>query len=181
MNIFEAIQKGDTNFTKTFINNGGNVNITDESGYTALFMSAIMKRFDIVKMLKQNKAKTDFFTEIAIGDIKTISKYLEEGININSVSEHGHQALMLAAHQGHVEIIKLLIDKGANINGKHKISGNTALIGAVFQGNKDIVKLLIEAKVDINLKNNDGKSALDMAKLQGNMEIINLLVVSGAK
>ena len=181
MNVFEYIYKGDFDSVKSYIKNGGDINAIDESGYTALNMAAILKKDDIVKLLKKNGAKTDFFTEIAIGDIEAVKNYINEGVDTNSANKHGHQALMVAAHQGHIDIVKLLISRNADINAKHSFSGNTALIGATHQGHIDMVKLLIDANADLNIKNNEEKTALQIALGQGNTEIANLLKSAGAK
>ena len=65
MDIFEAIYKGDFNTVKSFIDNGGDVNFTDDSGYTLLSMSALIRQNDIVQYLLQKGAKTDFITDVA--------------------------------------------------------------------------------------------------------------------
>ena len=74
MDVFEAIYKGDFNSVKIFLEKGGDVNTIDDSDYTALSMAALMGQSNIVKLLKKYGAKTDFFTEVAIGDINTVKK-----------------------------------------------------------------------------------------------------------
>uniref|UniRef100_A0A6G6ABJ9 Ankyrin repeat-containing protein n=1 Tax=Borely moumouvirus TaxID=2712067 RepID=A0A6G6ABJ9_9VIRU len=63
-------------------------------------------------------------------------------------------------------MIKLLLDKGADINAIN-IYGRTPLISACIYDNKcdnlETIKLLLEYWPNINLKNNDGKNSLDIA------------------
>jgi ankyrin repeat protein len=181
MNIFESIFKGDLNTLKSYIENGGDVNLSNDSGYTLINMSALMKRVEIVNFLKQKGAETDFITDVAIGDLISVEKYLEEGYNVNTINKQGHQAFMIAAHQGNIEMAKLLIKYKSDINAQHKVSGNTALIAAIDQGQNDMVKFLIDCKVNLNVKNNSGKSALEMALDKGNNYIVELLKNAGAK
>ena len=79
---------------------------------------------------------------------------------INMEDGNGNTPLMYAAENGNKDIVKLLIDKGANVNKQDK-NGKTPLMYAVVKGNKDIVKLLIENGAIVNKQNKDGQKALD--------------------
>ena len=48
---------------------------------------------------------------------------------------------MAASHEGHIDIVKLLLDKGADVNAKSK-DGDTALKAASVKGHTEIVELL---------------------------------------
>ena len=56
---------------------------------------------------------------------------------------------MVATIHGHEEIVKLLIDHGAEVNRTGK-AGGTALMAASLQGHGEIVKLLIEKGAEVN-------------------------------
>ncbi len=76
--------------------------------------------------------------------------------------------------RGHKDIVKMLLNKGANVNTQDG-NGYTALIWAAAVGSKDIVEMLINAGVDVNAKDNNGKTALMYAADYGDKEIIELL------
>lgn len=97
--------------------------------------------------------------------------------NLNQ--EEKDKNLIDAAYNGQTNVIKLLIESGADINAKN-IHGNTALIFASARGYLDIVKYLIEVGADINLKNNLGNTALMYAYNDKYKEIIELLKKHGA-
>lgn len=84
---------------------------------------------------------------------------------------------MMAANKGFTQIVKLLLEKGADIDAKGE-SGWTALMNAT--GHPDIVKLLLEHGADVNAKNVYGKTALDRAKVRNQSEMIKLLEAKGA-
>ena len=58
-------------------------------------------------------------------------------------------------YNGHEAIIKLLVEKGANLESKSNIS-YTSLSLAAHNGHKAIVELLVEKKANLESKDNDG-------------------------
>ncbi|MFI4937741.1 MAG: ankyrin repeat domain-containing protein [Candidatus Berkiellales bacterium] len=76
--------------------------------------------------------------------------------------------LALAANQGRLEHIKLLLDKGANINLKGS-DGNTPLHAAISEKQVEAVKQLIEYGADLHAKNANGLTAFDQAKNLGDL------------
>ena len=83
--------------------------------------------------------------------------------------------LMLAASNGHYEVIKLLIDNGANIKLKDSY-GTTALIVASTSGNTEIAATLIDLGADPLLKDTSGGSALSNATFFGHTETVKTLL-----
>ena len=69
---------------------------------------------------------------------------------------------MVASLQGHEEVVKLLIEKGAEVNRTDK-AGVTALMAASEQGHGEIVKLLIEKGAEVNRTDEAGETALMVA------------------
>jgi hypothetical protein len=83
---------------------------------------------------------------------------------IDTVDEEtGNGALFYAVEYNRIDVVKYLVDNGANINIKNK-EGNTALIRAVNSvlPYKDIIIYLVEHGADINIKNNEGKTAVSI-------------------
>lgn len=101
-------------------------------------------------------------------------------------------ALAVAAEYNQVEIAKLLIDYGEDINDgtlefspgipsggiASDIYYTSPLTTAVLKGNKEMVKFLISNGVLLNTEDQFGKTALDYAK---NREIKNMLIKAGAR
>ncbi len=84
------------------------------------------------------------------GDIASVKMLLKSGENIDERDpKYGSTPLIYAAQAGHTDVVKLLLDNGADINAKTKL-GQTALIQASLAGDADIVKLLLDrgAKLD---------------------------------
>ena len=88
-------------------------------------------------------------------------------------------ALRLASREGHLEVVKYLVEDGANINAKNKDSW-TALMWASLNGHLEVVKYLIENGADINAKDKDGWTVLMWASREGHLEVVKYLIENGA-
>ena len=75
---------------------------------------------------------------------------------------------MYACNGGHEEIVKILLDQGANIE-DHNENGHTPLMEAASSGHVNIAKILLEKGAGINTHSNEFKeSALTLACYKGN-------------
>ncbi|WP_299441703.1 ankyrin repeat domain-containing protein [uncultured Aquimarina sp.] len=83
-----------------------------------------------------------FFMAIIKGDFDTVAKMIEEGSNVNLRSE-GKTPLMYAARYNRVDIIRLLIGKGASLQAKDD-TGKTAMKFAELANAKEAMALLKE-------------------------------------
>jgi ankyrin repeat protein len=97
--------------------------------------------------------------------------HLGADITVNYKNREGNSALHLAAQNGHLECVKLLVEKGANINlpGKNRA---TPLILASGLGHFPVVEYLLEEvtpPAKILLKDKFKRSALIMAVRNGNL------------
>ena len=77
---------------------------------------------------------------------------------LNAEDNNGFTALMLAARSGHPEIVKLLLERGANDD-----KGKSAMLLATMRGHLDIVQLLLDHHADINLSDDNGYTTLSLA------------------
>ena len=64
--------------------------------------------------------------------------------------EAGRMSLYLAARKGHIEVLKLLLDKGADISVANA-DGWTPLNAAASSGHLEVVKLLLDQGADISV------------------------------
>ncbi|KAJ5733319.1 hypothetical protein N7533_013766 [Penicillium manginii] len=87
-------------------------------------------------------------------------------------------ALHATSSEGHQEIIKLLLDQGADINVQGGFYGN-ALQAASLTGHQEIVKLLLEQGADINTQGGFYGNALQAASSKGHQETVKILQQRG--
>ena len=94
----------------------------------------------------------------------TIKYLIESGYDINEKDEYGWTALMYAVDSNDLKAVNQLIKQGAEIN-IQDIDGNTPLMLASFIDAREIEKILVFTEnANINLKNNNGDTALDIAR-----------------
>ncbi len=115
------------------------------------------------------------------GDIKRLCALLNIGTKVDACDRSGTTALMFAANLGYTEIVRSLLDAGANIDLPRKLYGLTALMLAVSANQLDIVQLLVSKCADVNATNEDGSTALMAAVLKGHVNVVKVLLAAGAK
>jgi len=110
------------------------------------------------------------------GDATRVTALLDAGTEVNGRTGSGSYALNSAAVENEVEVMRILLDHGANPNAQNS-NGDTALICATkYAGGKaTTVQLLVDAGTDLTIQDNKGKTALDYAKEKEEQEAIALL------
>jgi ankyrin repeat protein len=112
------------------------------------------------------------------GDVSAVHELLRDNADPNSHDETGASALMYAAAFSSPECMRLLITKGADVDGVNQVHA-TALMWASPEPEK--VKLLLSKNAGVNIRTDDGQSALLLAaRRPGNIETVRLLLSHGA-
>ncbi|KAG5677884.1 hypothetical protein PVAND_007601 [Polypedilum vanderplanki] len=93
---------------------------------------------------------------------------------------HGGSALWIAAGSGHLNIVKMLVKHGANVN--HCTDTNsTPLRAACFDGRLDIVQYLVNHNADLNLPNIYNNTCLMISSYRGHDDVVEFLLKNGAQ
>ena len=95
-----------------------------------------------------------------------VTKYLHaKGGDANAAATNGsgYNALTGAVTSGHTEIVKWLLENGADPNYRYA-NNYSPLLNAAANGHLEILKLLIAHGADLHAKTNDGKTALAFAE-----------------
>ncbi|XP_069956736.1 KN motif and ankyrin repeat domain-containing protein 1 isoform X2 [Cherax quadricarinatus] len=166
------------------------VNLSDVNGNTAMHYAVSHGNFDVVSVLldskvcninHQNKAGYTATMLVSLAQIRSeahasvVQRLFQLGdVNIKA-SQHGQTALMLAVSHGRLDMVRMLVGAGAEINIQDE-DGSTALMCAAEHGHLAIVKfLLAQPDTDPTLMDNDGSTALTIAVEAGNKDVGVLL------
>ncbi|XP_069101661.1 ankyrin repeat and death domain-containing protein 1B-like isoform X4 [Argopecten irradians] len=127
----------------------------------------------------------DALEELAEGDDEFMAILNDPNADVNKPNEIGlypiHLAVMNSDANKRKTIIKLLMDKGADINvqaeedDEHDQGGNTPLHIAAWRNHLVTVKQILSYKPEYQKEDNDGKTARDIAEENGYTKIVELI------
>jgi len=150
--LIQAAGLGDLDSVEALIASGANVNAADHSGNTPLMASILGQgaNFQAVEdALRATGAKSGedearLLRAARDGNQREVTELIQGNkVNINARRRGEDSALILALHNGHVDIAEELLRAGADVRVKG-LNGRTSLMGAIRLGNLSLVAQLIE-------------------------------------
>ena len=102
----------------------------------------------------------------------------EENLDPNDEDINGNNSLMIAADNGHVNVLEyfLSLSDKININAQNKY-GDTSLHIACYNGLEEVVRILMGSpQLDVNIAENDGNTALFLACFMGHDPVTSMLL-----
>ena len=119
----------------------------------------------------------DYFYDEEINRFEEMFK--SDDIDLEYLSSDRCNVLHYAAMTGDLDRVKLLLEKGADVNLADKYD-RTPLHFAASSDNLELVKYLVEQGADVNAKDNEESSVLHEAAFSRNLELVKYLVEQGA-
>jgi uncharacterized protein len=132
------------------------------------------RNYDAITILSVANQPTALKAAIALGgDIKAIT------------SPYQGSALIAAAHLGHGDVVRILIDAGASLDHINNL-GWTALIESIVLGDgganhQRVLRDLLDAGANPNIPDKNGASPLALARGRGFDAMVTMLLAKGAK
>lgn len=124
----------------------------------------------------------DLISAVRGNNWSRVVKALAEGVSVNDTSPYGERVtpLVLAVQKSNVQVAKLLLASGADVDSQGSNGGITALMAASKSGQTDMLKILLRKNADVNIQDNNGNSALHWAAFNARAEVVSLLLGAGA-
>ena len=160
-----------------------NPNIQDKNGVTALHVAVSFGHYQSVNLLLQSKADPNIpfqkYSPLSIacliGHLSIVSLLLQHGA-LTDIPEV-ISPLLTAVDKGDYDILKALINAGANLNPQSECHGATPLMIASGRGILHMVKLLLQSGADVLVEDKLGFTAYDAAVATNRQRIVTLLAL----
>ncbi|UKZ52484.1 hypothetical protein TrVGV298_006261 [Trichoderma virens] len=186
-----AANEGHLNLVMLLLENGADYNAINKSSATALHYAAYVGRADIAKILLQYGADylvQNFHGLIPLhhaagpyfGSVDIVRALLLHGADINFTSKDGYDALLSATEGGRTEVIKVLLEHGANVSTSQLKKTGTPLGMAIREGHYEVVELLLNNGASYNAVLETEWLPLTLASFEGQVNIAKLLLSLGA-
>ncbi len=118
-------------------------------------------------MITEQSGAIEILAAIEKEDIGLTSRLLAQGIRPNTASQNGWTPLMLAILHNSFDLIKLLLENGADPNLTTQSEENpcrSPLMVAVSNGRMEAVKLLLAYNVNADIPDYRGRTAINLAQ-----------------
>ncbi len=223
--VLEAARRGDAAVLQLLLKAGADPESANAEGETALMLVARTGNIEAARLLLKHGAKVDarekwggqtaLIWAAAQNQAAMVQFLISKGATVDArsvvrdwprrmtaeerpkdMNRGGMSALMFAARDGHIDVVRTLLKAGADPEFTDP-DGSTALIVALMNGHWDTAKLLIESGADVNTWDWWGQAplylAVDMNTLPTGarielptmdratgLDIIQLLIAKGA-
>jgi ankyrin repeat protein len=163
----------------------------DKDGNTALFTALMAGRTDFFPLLlrggvnieAKSKSGDTLLTYCVRFAEHHVAAVLENGANVETLvtSPWGEKrnALHIAASSGDKGVVRLLLERGADIHARTD-NGATALMHAAYMGQESVAQLLLDKGVNLHARDSTGLTALMAAALLGRNSMVRFLLEHGA-
>ncbi len=121
---------------------------------------------------------TAFVNNMELGDLRQAEAWLDAGLSPDFMGSRIGSGLMIGAWEGNIDMMRLFISRGADIN-RMNGNGETAIILAAWRGHLEAVKWLVERGARINAPRRQW-TPLHYAVFAGHREVADYLMEQGA-
>jgi ankyrin repeat protein len=153
--LLEAIRDDDVRVVTSLLASGADPNVRDGFRATALMHAAALSSIDVMRALLKGGAEVNAASGRgataliwAAGDAAKVELLLDDGAAVNARAEDGTSALVAAARRGNLDVMRLLLARGANPTSA--ANETTELLRVAFGDHPAIRQVLDEAGIDLN-------------------------------
>lgn len=113
-----------------------------------------------------------------LGRTADVADLLDNGGAVDCTDSRGRTPLMVACWAGRLEVVQLLLQRGADVNARN-LTGTTAFMyaksAALGSGSPAIMQCLVDRNADVEARDNHGKTALEYAR--DNFELVEIFIL----
>ncbi len=180
--VFEAIRAGDaTRLAALLSADRSLVNARNERGHSPVLIAQYHHQRELVEMLLAAGPELDIFEAASVGRAARVAELLDADPSLlTAYSGDGFFPLALAAFFGHPGVVRLLLERGADVAQVARNPMRIQALHAAVTGNAEAVKLLVDAGAPVNAKQDQGWTPLHEAVNRNDLEMTRYLLAHGA-
>ena len=154
----------------------------NEQGISPVMFALYCQKREVATNLLEAGAVPGIFEIVALGEIEDLTSHLDSDSEaLTACSPDGFTLLHLACFFGHVGCVKMLIERGSEVNiAAENESRVHPIHSAAACNSAEIVNLLLEAGAEADAKQHHDYTALMSAAMHNNLDMANALLEAGA-
>ncbi|GFU19540.1 ankyrin-3 [Nephila pilipes] len=175
-----AVQGNHKEVVSYLVENGAKTNIKDNNGFTALFFAIKNNDQNITSILIEKTAPTftdqiDCLYWAVSGGRHDIVRVLFKECKFDvRLLQEKHDFLHIAAENGHIIVVKILLENGFEIDAKGETT--TPLHCAIFYDQWETAQLFLLNEANPNARDQKGLTPLHIAVMKGNTDVVEILL-----
>ena len=186
--LHSAAANGNESVVRLLLSRGASLEEKTIYGWTALMLASYYGHFMVCWILLQHKSNIHAESALGLtaldfaarsGHVQIVALLIEADAQQQVRDEHAklslNSPLMNAAQHGHEAALKLLLEKGADVNYRDEMTGWTALMLAALNGHMTAAQILVESGADTNMLNVIDQTALDVAAARQKTDVQDFL------
>lgn len=180
----QAAARGQESIVTLLLEHGADANVNRGQRDTAVHRAAENGHAEIIRILAAHGADFTLLnsdgqppleTAIVNRHREAFDALIEAGADPLQCRTNGITLIMNAAWVGEAGVIPLLVKRGVPVDAKAEDSGDTALGWAAACGKGETARALISLGASVDIANNDGKTALDLAREKGHIHVERMI------
>lgn len=192
-----ASEENMIDLVKLLLENGADPNFSNLRRPTPLIIAARKGYTEIVNLLLTHKADVNlrFYASFGVNynaleeafhsrtlSTQIIKSLIDAGADVSKIKKDSNNYFILALQEKNIELIKLLLENGANINSVS--NDGTSILNFMITSdidNLEIYDYILKNGMDPNIKDKDGKTAIMYAAEKGKLDILKRLIDTVAR
>lgn len=172
-----AAMNGHADIVRALLEAGEDPTIPDNNDKTALEYATEREHTATVQVLNE-AANSPIWYSVVVkrGLINEVRQFMDE--YLHSRGPHGCTPVLVAAQYGQLEILKLLVFRGARLSDRDEF-GWTALHFATQSGNVAAINFLMAQRADADVVDERGLRPIDVAAMNGHIDVVRALTTRG--
>lgn len=174
--IERAVFRGHLSVVRYLVNIGVDVRTKNHMGHSLLVEAILNERTAVATYLKdlfhnkmgqfgsREEVNAELLVAVRKGNLQKVKKIVKHCADLNCTDYFGKPLINIAASYGHTSIVKLMLDKGIDIESKDKVLKDTPLMEAAHALKYDTVKCLLERGANYYEINDRCQDALAIAR-----------------